>query len=118
MTQLKLTTLYVCDRHGVDGSVFSFTPRSCHLCEKMLEARPYVSLVELKEVFDQLRDWRDFAYPESVFSKPDLKEARRLLEAGGMTLDSVSADAMRHALTSVCRMLGLDEPKPVNLPVD
>lgn len=118
MTQLKLETLYVCDRHGNDGQVISATAGVCRICSHELEARPYASLVELKEVFDALRDWRDHAYPEDVFPKPDLKLARKLLEEGGMTLDSVSVDVMRNALTSVCRMLGMDEDKSVNLPVD
>lgn len=112
MTQLQLITLYVCDQHEAIHGQTSFDPAdSCVICGRELEARPYVSLVELKDVFDQLRDWRDRAYPENLFPKPDLELARKLLKEGGMTLDSVGADAMRHALTSVCRMLGMEEKK-------
>jgi len=44
------------------------------------------------------------AYPISVFPEPDLVKARSLLEAGGMTLDAVSASNMRHALSGVGRI--------------
>jgi len=38
------------------------------------------------------------AYPVDVFPEPDLKKVRELLEAGGVTLDSVSASNMRHVI--------------------
>jgi hypothetical protein len=52
----------------------------------------------------ELRVWLDnwlSAYPLDVFPEPDLKKARELLEAGGLTLDSVSADMARHVLKRV-----------------
>lgn len=45
----------------------------------------------------QIDQWID-AYPLKIFPEPDLKKARSLLEAGGMTLDAVSASNMRHVL--------------------
>ena len=44
------------------------------------------------------------AYPLSVFTEPDLKKAHELLKAGGMTLDAVSASAMRHVLKGVVKI--------------
>jgi cell division protein FtsB len=44
------------------------------------------------------------AYPLTIFPEPDLKKARELLEAGGMTLDAISADAMRHVITQVAKI--------------
>lgn len=41
------------------------------------------------------------AYPLDIFPEPNMKKARALLEAGGMTLDAVSASAMRHVLSGV-----------------
>lgn len=41
------------------------------------------------------------AYPETVFPEPDLKRAHELLWAGGMTLDAISAHAMRHVVRGV-----------------
>lgn len=41
------------------------------------------------------------AYPVSVFPIPDLQKAQRLLQAGGMTLDAITADAMRHVVKGV-----------------
>lgn len=38
------------------------------------------------------------AYPVDVFPEPDFKRARELLEAGGITMDSVSAANMRHVI--------------------
>ena len=41
------------------------------------------------------------AYPLDVFPKPDLKQAAKVLKAAGMTLDAISADAMRHVIDGV-----------------
>ncbi|MHC4194283.1 MAG: hypothetical protein ACYSP9_08960, partial [Planctomycetota bacterium] len=41
------------------------------------------------------------AYPIDVFEKPNLKKAAEVLKANGMTLDAISADAMRHVLEGV-----------------
>jgi hypothetical protein len=49
---------------------------------------------------EMIERWAD-AYPLTVFPEPDLVKARKLLEAGGMTLDSISADAMRHVIKGV-----------------
>ena len=38
------------------------------------------------------------AYPLDVFERPDLKKAHKILKAADMTLDAISADAMRHVL--------------------
>ena len=55
---------------------------------------------------DALRDiikWAE-AYPLEVFPEPDLKRAARLLKTHGMTLDAISATAMRHVLKGVRRI--------------
>lgn len=41
------------------------------------------------------------SYPLKVFPEPDHRRAAELLEAGGMTLDAISADAMRYVLKEV-----------------
>jgi len=41
------------------------------------------------------------AYPLDAFPEPDLKRAAELLSAGGMTLDAISASAMRHVVKNV-----------------
>jgi hypothetical protein len=51
----------------------------------------------LRNALEQIEQWAQ-AYPLKAFPEPDLKKARALLEAGGLTLDAVSASAMRHAL--------------------
>jgi hypothetical protein len=54
----------------------------------------------LEEALHKISQWSK-AYPLSVFPEPDLKKARALLEAGGITLDSVSAHCMRHVVEGV-----------------
>lgn len=54
----------------------------------------------LEDLFERLNTWTK-AYPLSVFPKPDLKKAHKLLKAGGITLDAISADAMRHVLKGI-----------------
>jgi len=74
-------------------------------CEQALETATEIALA--MNSFDQREDalqsivrWSE-AYPLSIFPEPDLKKARRLLEAGGITLDAVSAHAMRHVVEQV-----------------
>lgn len=43
----------------------------------------------------------EHAYPLKVFPEPDFEKCRQLLEAGGESLDRVSASNMRHAV-GVC----------------
>ena len=47
-----------------------------------------------------IQQWSE-AYPLAVFPEPDLKKARILLEAGGITLDAISAHCMRHCVEGV-----------------
>jgi hypothetical protein len=58
---------------------------------------------EIESLRDALRmivEWSK-AYPLSVFPEPDLIKASALLEAGGQTLDAISAHAMRHVVEGV-----------------
>ena len=54
----------------------------------------------LEEALHKIAQWSK-AYPLSVFPEPDWKKARELLEAGGITLDSISAHCMRHVVEGV-----------------
>lgn len=60
-------------------------------------------LEALREQLARIRQWCD-AYPLDIFPEPDLKRARTLLEAGGMTLDSVSASVARHVLKGIRKL--------------
>jgi len=53
-----------------------------------------------EEALQQIAQWSN-AYPTTVFPEPDLDKARMLLEAGGITLDSISAHCMRHVIKGV-----------------
>jgi hypothetical protein len=48
----------------------------------------------LTEALKQIVEWAR-AYPLQAFPEPDFVKARALLEAGGITLDAVSASNMR-----------------------
>ena len=54
----------------------------------------------LEEALQRIVQWSE-AHPLTVFAEPDYAKARALLEAGGMTLDSISADCMRHVVVGV-----------------
>jgi hypothetical protein len=54
----------------------------------------------LEDALQLISNWQQ-AYPLEVFPEPDLKEARKLLAVGGITLDSVSVHAMRHVINGV-----------------
>jgi len=51
------------------------------------------------------------AYPVAVFPEPDWAKAADLLQAGGMTLDAISAANMRHVLNGIGKIANkvLDE---------
>jgi hypothetical protein len=60
----------------------------------------------LIEALERIAQWAD-AYPLSVFPAPDddyMKRAHEVLKAHGMTIDRISADAMRHVLYGVGRI--------------
>ena len=54
----------------------------------------------LESALQRIDSWSR-AYPLDIFPEPDLKKARALLEAGGITLDSISAHCMRHVVEGV-----------------
>jgi len=66
----------------------------------------------LRAALQQIAQWSR-AYPLANFPKPDLQRAHKLLQAGGITLDAVSADAMRHVVEGVGEIARRAlEPKP------
>lgn len=54
----------------------------------------------LEEFDHRLSSWAK-AYPLSVFPKPDLIRVNEVLKAAGLSLDSVSAECMRHVATKL-----------------
>ena len=55
---------------------------------------------ELEAALQRIQQWSE-AYQLDIFPEPDWKKVRELLEAGGITLDSVSASNMRHVVEGV-----------------
>ena len=58
----------------------------------------------LAQALERVESWTQ-AYPLDVFPEPDLKRARELLAAGGITIDAVSASAFRHVLNGLDRIV-------------
>ncbi len=57
----------------------------------------------LRGGLEAIEQW-SHAYPLTVFPEPDFAKAHELLKTGGMTLDAISASAMRHVVTRVGAM--------------
>lgn len=60
----------------------------------------------LDAAMHRIAQWAD-AYPLDAFPEPDpayLRRAAEVLEANGMTLDRISAHAMRHVVQGVGRI--------------
>lgn len=64
------------------------------------KARLLAERDEAREALLAIDTWAK-AYPLSVFPEPDFVLAAKLLKAGGLTLDAVSASNMRHVLTGI-----------------
>jgi hypothetical protein len=54
----------------------------------------------LEAALRRIAEWSD-AYPLEVFPEPDLARARVVLEAADMSLDAISASAMRHVVVGI-----------------
>jgi len=76
----------------------------------VLQAENAKILTRLSNAFDEIAKLRDTleridiwvkAYPLDVFPKPDLNRAAEVLRASGITLDAISADAMRQVLDGI-----------------
>ena len=52
---------------------------------------------DMHDKLERIRQWCD-AYPEDIFLEPDFKKVAILLNAGGISLDAVSASYMRRTL--------------------
>jgi len=103
-------------RHAVttasndDVSEAGTTARKRHVerLDAMLVAAEHIE--KLEEALDRIAQWTQ-AYPLSVFPEPDWKRARALLEASGMTLDSVSAGAMRRVVDGIAGIIAEVRPQ-------
>jgi hypothetical protein len=61
-----------------------------------LEGRLERAHVALQEI----ARWSE-AYPLDIFPEPDFAKAHQVLKANGMTIDAISASAVRHAIEGV-----------------
>jgi len=51
----------------------------------------------LSEALERIVQWSE-AYPLDLFPEPDFQRAHEVLTAHGMTVDAISASAMRHVV--------------------
>lgn len=91
------TDEYILAETGID-----FNSRVANFARQLeREARENREAKEaLEDKLLQIETWAR-AYPLDVFPEPDLKRAREVLEAHGMTLDAISASNMRHVLNGI-----------------
>jgi hypothetical protein len=68
------------------------------LCAALATANARIA--GLEKAMHEIAQWSK-AYPLSVFKEPDFEKAREGLESVGITLDAVSASAMRHVIEGV-----------------
>lgn len=68
-----------------------------------VEEEPVPNPDKMEDALQQIVSWSR-AYPLTVFPEPDMKKAAELLQAGGITLDAVSASNMRHVIEGVGRI--------------
>jgi hypothetical protein len=61
---------------------------------------------QLEAALYRIKQWAD-AYPLEVFPEPDMVQAAIALKTFGITLDAVSASAMRHVVQGVGRIARL-----------
>ena len=83
--------------HAEEEFLVKITQQATELGEQ--DAR----IEKLEEALRRIEQWSR-AYPEQVFPEPNeayLKHAHEVLTANGMTLDRLSAHAMRHAIEGV-----------------
>jgi hypothetical protein len=68
-----------------------------------------------EDALHRIVDWAD-AYPLAIFTEPDMAKAHAVLTAAGMTLDAISASAMRHVVDGVGKIaraaLSYTQPPP------
>jgi hypothetical protein len=57
-------------------------------------------IVKLEAALQRIVQWSE-AYPLAIFPEPDIKRAHEVLKAHGMTVDAISASAMRHVISGV-----------------
>jgi hypothetical protein len=58
----------------------------------------------LENILQQIKTWCN-AYPLAVFTEPDWAKAHKVLTENGMTLDGISAAAMRHVLSGIVAII-------------
>lgn len=71
------------------------------LCNQCISAK----LERMEDALRQIKNWSQ-AYPLKIFPKPNLRKAAKVLKDNGMTLDSISADNMRHVFEGINDIVG------------
>lgn len=83
---------------------------TCGGCDVQCAECLNVYVEKMEAALEAISAWCD-AYPLTVFPEPDMNKARELLNAGGVSLDAISAHNMRHVINGISRIVreGLGE---------
>ena len=87
-----------------DIKVYKFTSNNLFEQKKAIVEIYEAKLEQVREPFRQINDWTK-AYPIDISPEPDLQKAREVLEKNGMTLDSISAHAMRYVVNGIAEII-------------
>lgn len=100
MTQKEIEILKV-ENERLNDLVFAYESTNYPVNPLFEKVKTQAERIEtLEAALQRIQTWA-IAYPLDVFPKPDLKKVREVLEAADMTLDAISAGAMRHVLSGV-----------------
>ena len=89
-----------CEECFVDKETGINEPSICMSCWNAMVTKLRAEIDKKEDALTRIDTWAK-AYPLDIFPKPDLKRAAEVLKASGMTLDSISADNMRHVLDDI-----------------
>lgn len=106
----EIVDLCQCGLRQFDPAVASCGVPACRhkskAARKLLAVEPTEREETLTEALERIAQWAA-AYPTDIFPKMDdgyAKRAHEVLTANGMTIDRISADAIRHALRGIGRI--------------
>ena len=85
------------------GDYPSVRSGACNYLKGLYRLHLEAQVARLREALGAIVSWSE-AYPLDIFPEPDFEKAHKLLQAGGMTLDAISASNMRRVVEGVGRI--------------
>lgn len=100
----KTYCAYCGAEYPLDDNAAAQVSEHIKTCEKHPMRAAEARAERYEDALQQIHNWA-IAYPLDVFPEPDFKRVREVLEAAGITLDSVSASNMRYVICGVERIV-------------